>query len=83
MREFIRNSLQINYVVGCAPLVILQSPDYRAKPGQLLSRVKCWAISALMRITRLQGKAPVWAPNRNAPLPVPLFTGCSEIHYRI
>jgi hypothetical protein len=41
MRDFIRESLQINYMVRCAPLVILQSPDYRAKPGQLLSRVKC------------------------------------------
>ena len=41
MRDFIRESLRINYMVGCAPLVILQSPDYRAERGQLLSRAKC------------------------------------------
>jgi ribosomal protein S8 len=40
-QDFIRESLRVNYTMGCAALVILRSPDYRAKRGQLLSEAKC------------------------------------------
>lgn len=58
IRGLIRESLKINQTARCARLVIVQSCNYRAKAGQLLSRVKCQAISALMTMTQLQDAAP-------------------------